>query len=89
VETVFVEDNAKRGRFKTKCEAIANTYLLSRRETEVMFFLAKGHNRIYIQEKLFISEGTTKTHIHHIYKKLDIHNQQDLMKLVETAEITI
>lgn len=81
------EDNVKSGRFKAKCERVANNYLLSRRETEVMFFLAKGHNSAYIQEKLFISEGTAKTHIRHIYKKLDIHGQQELMRMVEAVEL--
>ena len=74
------------GRFRAKCETVANTYLLSARETEVMFFLAKGHNAAYIQEKLYISEGTAKTHIRHIYRKLDIHTQQELMRMVESAE---
>lgn len=73
------------GRFRAKCETVANTYLLSTRETEVMFFLAKGHNAAYIQEKLYISEGTAKTHIRHIYRKLDIHTQQELMRMVESA----
>ena len=45
------------GRFRAKCETVANTYLLSARETEVMFFLAKGHNAAYIQEKLYILRG--------------------------------
>lgn len=74
------------GRFRTKCETVANTYLLSRRETEIMFFLAKGHNAAYIQEKLYISEGTAKTHIRHVYKKTNVHSQQELMRLVELAE---
>ena len=74
------------GRFRTKCETVANTYLLSRRETEIMFFLAKGHNAAYIQEKLYISEGTAKTHIRHVYKKTNVHSQQELMRLVESAE---
>ena len=76
------------GRFRTKCETVANTYLLSRRETEIMFFLAKGHNAAYIQEKLYISEGTAKTHIRHVYKKTNVHSQQELMRLVELAEAT-
>ncbi len=75
------------GRFRMKCEMVANTFLLSRRETEVMFFLAKGHNSAYIQEKLYISEGTAKTHIRHIYRKLDVHTQQELMRLVESIEV--
>lgn len=74
------------GRFRGKCETVANTFLLSRRETEILFFLAKGHNAAYIQEKLYISEGTAKTHIRHIYRKCDIHNQQDLMRMVEDAQ---
>ena len=73
------------GRFRGKCETVANTFLLSRRETEILFFLAKGHNAAYIQEKLYISEGTAKTHIRHIYRKCDVHSQQDLMRMVEDA----
>lgn len=76
------------GRFRGKCETVANTFLLSRRETEILFFLAKGHNAAYIQEKLYISEGTAKTHIRHIYRKCDVHNQQDLMRMVEDAQST-
>lgn len=66
-----------------ECEAVANTFLLSRREAEVCFLLARGHNSSYIQEKLFISEGTAKTHTRHIYRKLDIHSQEELIRLVE------
>lgn len=76
------------GRFRGKCETVANTFLLSRREAEILFFLAKGHNAAYIQEKLYISEGTAKTHIRHIYRKCDAHNQQDLMRMVEDAQPT-
>ena len=53
-----------------------------------MFFLAKGHNAAYIQEKLYISEGTAKTHIRHVYKKSNVHSQQELMRLVELADPT-
>lgn len=87
--TPSLNDNDARrggGRFRAKCETVANTYLLSRRETEIMFFLAKGHNAAYIQEKLYISEGTAKTHIRHVYKKTNVHSQQELMRLVESAE---
>ncbi len=75
----------KSGRFRMQCEAIADTYLLSRRETEVMFLLAKGYNAAYIQDKLYISKSTAKTHIGHIYRKLNIHNQQELLRMVEEA----
>lgn len=70
------------GRFRTQCETIANRYLLSRRETEVLFLLAKGYNAAYIQKKLCITQSTAKTHIYHIYQKLDIHTQQELLAMV-------
>lgn len=79
------ERSRKSGRFRAQCETIADRYLLSRRETEVMFMLAKGHNAAYIQDKLCISKSTAKTHISHIYRKLDIHNQQELLAMVEEA----
>lgn len=82
------ETSRKSGRFRAQCEAIADRYLLSRRETEVMFMLAKGHNAAYIQDKLCISKSTAKTHISHIYRKLDIHNQQELLAMVEEARQT-
>ncbi|MBQ9954551.1 MAG: hypothetical protein IJO87_03875 [Eggerthellaceae bacterium] len=75
-----------KGRFHTRCEEIADRYLLSRRETEVMFLLAKGHNAAYIQDKLCISKSTAKTHINHIYRKLDIHTQQELLNMMEEPE---
>lgn len=81
------ERDQKIGYFRRKCEVIANQYLLSARETEVLFYLAKGYNSAYLQEKLFISEGTAKTHIRHIYGKTNVHSQQQLMRLVNEIRI--
>ena len=50
----------KAGRFKRKCAAVADTFLLSRKETEVLFLLAKGRNRAYIREELVIGDETVK-----------------------------
>lgn len=78
------EGAVKGGRFRAQCEAISDQYLLSRRESEVLFLLAKGHNAAFIQEKLYISRSTAKTHISHIYRKLDIHTQQELLAMMDT-----
>lgn len=74
------------GRFKRKCAAVADTFLLSRKETEVLFLLAKGRNSAAIQESLYISAGTANTHMRHIYRKLDVHSQHELIELVESME---
>jgi DNA-binding CsgD family transcriptional regulator/MFS family permease len=68
-------------------ETIANTYLLSRRESEVLECLARGHNAAYICKHLYIAEGTAKTHIRHIYRKLDVHSHHELIEMVEQTEV--
>ena len=68
---------------KVVCERIASRYLLSQRQTEVLYLLARGHTAGYVQDKLCISLSTAKSHIYNIYKKLDIHKQHELLSMVE------
>lgn len=65
-----------------RCHALAQTYGLSPRETEVFRMLAEGRDRAYIEEALVVSRNTVKAHVKHIYAKLDIHAHQDLIALV-------
>lgn len=81
------ESQIERDHFRERCEAVANTYLLSRRENEVMYYLARGYKSSFIQQQLYISEGTAKTHIRHIYRKLNIHGQQELIHLIDEVEL--
>lgn len=48
---------------------------LTERETEVLQLLAYGKRNHEIATILCISEGTTKTHIHHIIQKLGAHDR--------------
>ena len=72
--------------FRDRCRAIAEQFDLSPREAEVFTCLAKGRNAEYIQQKLFISSNTAKTHITHIYRKMGINSQQRLIDLVDREE---
>jgi DNA-binding NarL/FixJ family response regulator len=63
--------------------AICAKYALTKRESEVLAYLAKGYSRLYIEKKLFISKGTAKTHIFHIFQKLQVTSQDELIELVE------
>jgi DNA-binding CsgD family transcriptional regulator len=76
----------KMGRFKRKCMVIADTYLLSKRESEVLLLLAKGHNSSTIQKTLYISAGTANTHMRHVYAKLNVHSRQELINLIEEVD---
>lgn len=68
--------------------ALVARYRLSPRESDVLRYLIRGRNAKHIAEKLCISESTAKTHIASIYRKTDVHSQQELLdRLEETAAI--
>ena len=75
-----------KSRFREKCERVAADYALSEREHQVMVLLAKGRNLPHIQDELLLSKSTVSTHRQHIYAKLSIHSQQELIDLVQNAE---
>jgi LuxR family maltose regulon positive regulatory protein len=53
---------------------------LSEREREVLNLLALGLSYQDIAQRLFISLPTVKTHISHIYGKLDVHCREDAVQ---------
>ncbi len=66
-----------------RCERIGCERGLTAREREVFAMLAKGRNGRFIMEHYVISRNTVKSHIKHIYAKLDVHSQQELIDMVE------
>ena len=71
--------------FETACATVAEKHRLTARETEAFELLARGRTSPVIQEKLVLSHNTVKTHVRHIYAKLDVHSQQELISMVEEA----
>lgn len=69
--------------FEASIARVAERGRLTPRECEVMGLLARGRNIPAIAEKLCISKGTAHTHAAHVYQKLDVHRQQELIELVE------
>ena len=63
--------------------AIAEDYGLTRREAEVLPFLARGRSAKVIAEALFVSESTVRTHIRRILEKTDLHSKQQVIDLIE------
>lgn len=68
--------------FDQACEVIAERTRLSTREKEVMAYLGRGYTRKAISEKLFIADGTTRTHIRHIHEKMQIHRNDELIDIL-------
>lgn len=63
--------------------AIAAEFKLTSRQAEVFDYLAHGRNAPYICDKLVLSYNTVKAHIYQIYRKLDVHTQQELIDMFE------
>ncbi|MDR3308208.1 MAG: helix-turn-helix transcriptional regulator [Coriobacteriales bacterium] len=64
-------------------DAFSERWHLSPRESEVFELLMAGKKRSEIEEACALSEGTVKTHISNIYKKLDIHSKREMFQLFE------
>lgn len=62
---------------------LADTYNLSPAERKVLPYLVKGKELKAIADDLCLSPNTVKTHVAHIYQKLDIHNREGLMRMLE------
>ncbi|WP_417046532.1 response regulator transcription factor, partial [Enorma massiliensis] len=66
-----------------KCQTLIDRYKLSPRESEVLGYIVKGRNARHVADRLCISESTAKTHISNIYRKTNVHSQQELLDIIE------
>jgi DNA-binding CsgD family transcriptional regulator len=65
-------------------ERLTETFRLTKRESEILRLLAQGRSVPYIEEELTLSNGTVRTHVRHIYEKMNIHNKQELIDMVNS-----
>ena len=59
---------------------------LTQRESEVLGYLAHGHSSNYISEQMSLSVHTVKTHVRHIYAKLDVHTRDEFLAIIAKRE---
>ena len=55
------------------------TNLLTPREFEIVKLVAEGHRNRAIADRLSISEGTVKIHLHNVYEKIGVDGRIELM----------
>lgn len=53
----------------------ANNYQLTSRELEILSLISTGFTNQQIAEKLFITAGTTRVHVHAILQKLNVNDR--------------
>lgn len=71
-----------RSRIGMKCNELSKKYGLTSREEEVLVLLAQGKKQSQIAEELYVATSTVKSHIKHVYQKLDVHSRKELAQLV-------
>lgn len=64
------------------CEQVASRQALPSANARILALLARGNNAQHIQEQLSISHNTVKYHARNVYRKLDVHSQQELIDLL-------
>ncbi len=70
-------------------DAVQNSeeFNLTKRELEILEFIAKGETYQQIADKTFISPKTVRKHIENIYLKLQVHNKVDAVRLAMEKKI--
>lgn len=56
------------------------------REREALSLLLEGKTASEVADNMFIARGTAKAHIRHIYRKLDIHDREELFGLMHDID---
>jgi len=71
--------NAQRSRMRGKSEELV--IALTARESQIIELVSTGLSNREVGERLHISEGTIKVHLHHIFQKLLIRNRTALANI--------
>jgi DNA-binding NarL/FixJ family response regulator len=79
ISEIMVQGYLKKGEAKGPSDD-SDDLPLTKREREVLAFIAEGLNNQQIAEKLFISPRTVDTHRTNIMQKLDIHDTANLVR---------
>ena len=65
-----------------RMDALAREKGLTPREQEILALLAQGYTAPAIEGELFMSHNTLKTHVRHIYGKLDVHTRAEALEML-------
>jgi DNA-binding CsgD family transcriptional regulator len=69
-----------------RCDSLSAEHGLSNREQEVFLYLARGYSHVFIAKELYVSENTIRTHVKHIYTKLNLTSREELIRLIDAKE---
>ncbi len=64
------------------CIALADTFHLTRRERDVLPYLARGFSASYCARRLGLADATVRTHAANVYHKLGVYSCDELIQFV-------
>ena len=67
-------------------ETFLSRYGITDREREIILKVIQGKSNADIAGELFISLGTVKTHLHNIYRKIEVDSRYDLLARVRSGQ---
>ena len=67
-------------------ESFLTKYNITDREREIILKVVQGKSNADIASELFISLATVKTHLHNIYRKLEVDSRYDLLARVRSGQ---
>ncbi len=71
------------GLYRESCRMLAANHGLTKRESEILVYLARGFTSGYIAKELYITDNTVRNHIKNIYRKLGVNSKGELIKQVD------
>ena len=71
---------------KEAARAFAGHYGLSPREQDVLLLLLAGRTRAEVGAETGLADGTVRTHVTNIHKKVGVHSREELVERFEVFE---
>lgn len=78
------EESSEGDSLAARCEDLASSAGLTAKEEEVLKLLARGWSVPMIARSLVVSQTTVRTHVKHLYMKLDVHSRDELITLLNS-----
>ncbi len=77
--SAMLKEQIEESKFQTKKELPAHGYLLTRREKEILQFIARASSSKEIADELCISLNTVESHRKNLFQKMDVKNVAGLL----------
>ena len=71
---------------QSKIDRAVSEYSLTVRETEMLSYILRGKSVPAIASETYLSRNTVKTHIVHIYQKINVHSRDELIAFIENLD---